>query len=101
MSSDHSVCLLYTDTSESTDSSSLYSITVVITAITFGMVVFSCLLLLAAICFCVIMLKKKALKQMCKVSKHEAAVSQEDQGPRYEEIPMQNYPIYHTLEPPA
>ena len=41
---------LYTNTSETTDSSSLYSITVVITAITFGMVVFSCVLLLAAIC---------------------------------------------------
>ena len=95
MSSDQSICLLYTDTSESTDSSSLYSITVVITAVTFGMAVFSCLLLLAAICFCVIMLRKKTLKQMC------TAVSQEDQGPRYEEIPMQNYPIYHTLEPPA
>ena len=65
------------------------------------MAVFSCVLLLAAICFCVIMLKK-ALKQKYKVSKHEAAVSQqEDQGPRYEEIPMQNYPIYYTLEPPA
>ena len=47
------------------------------------------------------MLKKKALKQKCNVSKHEAAVSQEDQGPQYEEIPMQNYPIYRTLEPPA
>ena len=27
-----------------------------------------------------------------------AAVSQpEEQGPHYEEIPMQNYPIYHTV----
>ena len=66
------------------------------------MVVFSCVLMLAAICFCVIMLRKKILKQKCKVSKHEAAVSQQEgQGPWYKEIPMQNYPIYHTLEPIA
>ena len=58
----HSVCLLYTDTSETTDSSPLYSITVVITAVTFGMAVFSCVLLLAAICYCVIMMRKKTLK---------------------------------------
>ena len=78
------------------------TITTVITALVFGVGAFSCVLLLASICFCVIMLRKKTLKQKCKVSKHEAAVSQqEDQGPQHEEIPMQNYPIYHTLEPPV
>ena len=64
--------------------------------------------MLAAICFCVIMLKKKTLKES-KISQHMAAVShQEEQlpqceevslkGPHCEEIPVQNYHIY-TLEP--
>ena len=98
----HSVCLLYADTSETTDSSPLYSSTVVITAVTFGMAVYSCVLLLAAICFCVIMMRKKTLKKKSGVSQHMAAVSQqEEQGPQYGEIPMQNYPFYHTLEPPV
>ena len=74
------------------------SITTVITALIFGVSAFSCILLLASICFCVIMLMKKTIKKESKGSQHMAAVSQpEEQGPRYEEIPMQNYPIYHTV----
>ena len=94
--------LFHTDTSESVDdkSSPFNSITTVITALIFGVGAFSCILLLAAICFCVIMLRKKTLKKESNVSQHMTAVSQqEEQGPCYEEVPMQNYPIYHTLEP--
>ena len=47
----------------------------VITAITHGVAV----LLLAAICFCVIMLRKKTIKWKCKASKHMAAVSQQEE----------------------
>ena len=72
----------------------LNSISTVITALISGVGGFSCILLLAAICYCVIMLSKKTLKKESKVSRHTAAVSkQEEQGPHYEEIPMQNYPI--------
>ena len=90
-------------------SSPLNSISTVITAITSGVVTFACILLLAAICFCVIMLRKRTLK---KKSKHKTNVSQqEEQGPHYEEIalqrphneeiPVQNNHVYHTLEPNA
>ena len=92
--------LFHTDTSESVDDEvrPFNSITTVITALIFGVGAFSCLLLLAAICFCVIMLRKKTIKKESKGSQHMAAVSQpEEQGPHYEDIPMQNYPIYHTL----
>ena len=93
--------LFHTDTSESVDDElrPLNSITTVITALIFGVGAFSCVLLLAAICFCVIMLRKKSLKKESQVSRHMAAVSKQDeQHPHYEEIPMQNYPIYHTIK---
>lgn len=54
------------------------------------MVVFSCGLLLAAVCYCVIMLTKSKHKKESKVSECVAPVSQqEDQRPHYEEIPLQ------------
>ena len=70
------------------------------------------MLLLAAICFCVIMLRKRILKKESKGLQHMTTVSkQEEQGPHYEEIALQhphyeeiqvqNYHIYHTLEPNA
>ena len=76
-----------------------------------GVGAFTCILLLAAICFC-IMLRKRTPKIESKVSPHVTAVSKpENQGPHYEEISlkvphyeeiqMQNYHIYYTLEPPA
>ena len=77
----------------------LNTISNVITALIFGVGAFSCVLLLVAICFCVIMLRKKTLKKESKVAQHMAAVcQQEEQRPHYEEIPMQNYPIYHTID---
>ena len=108
--------LFHTDTSESTESVDdessppLNNITTII--ISSGVGAFTCILLLAAICFCVIMLRKRTPKKESKVSQHMAVVcKQEEQGPRYEEIslkgphyeevPVQNYHIYHTLEPPA
>ena len=76
----------------------LNTISTVITALISGVGGFSCILLLAAICYCVIMMRKKTLRKESKVSQHKTAVSkEEEQGPHYEEIPMQNYPIYHTL----
>ena len=92
--------LFHTDTSESMGDElrPINTITTVITALVFGVGAFSCVLLLASICFCVIMLRKKAPKKESKGSEHMAAVSQpEEQHPHYEEIPMQNYPIYHTI----
>ena len=70
---------------------------------------FSCVLLLAAICYCVIMLTKSKHKKESKFSESVATGSQqEDQHPHYEEIslqglhneehPMQNYPHYYTVE---
>ena len=104
----------HTDTSEPTESvddesSPLNSITTII--ISSGVGVFTCILLLAAICFCV-MLRKMTPKKESKVSPDMTAVSkQEEQGPHYEEvslkvphyeeISMQNNHVYHTLEPPA
>ena len=93
--------LFHTDTSESVDDElhPLNTITTVITALVFGVGGFSCVLLLATICFCVITLRKKTLKKESKVSQYMAAASQQaEQRPHYEEIPMQNYPIYHTIE---
>ena len=94
--------LFHTDTLESMGDElrPTNSITTVITALIFGVGAFSCILLLASICFYVIMLRKKTLKNKSKVSQHNdmAAVSQpEQQHPHYEEISMQNYPIYHTV----
>ena len=81
------------------ESSPFNSITTVITALLSVVGGFSCILLLAAICFCVIMPKKKKThKKESQVSDHLATVSkQEEQGPRYEEVQMQNYPIYYTI----
>ena len=106
--------LFHTDTSESTESvddessSPLNSITTVITAVTSGVAAFTCILLLTAICFCVIMLRKRTLKKESKSLQHRSATvsKQEEQGPHYEEIALQcphyeeiqvqNYHIYHT-----
>ena len=93
------------------ESSPLNSITTVITAISSGVGVFTCILLLTGICFC-IMLRKRTLRKESKDSQHMTAVSkQEEQGPhyeevslkvpQYEEVSMQNNHVYHTLEPPA
>ena len=106
--------LFHTDTSQSTESIDessppLNSISTVITAVTSGVVA---ILLLAAICFCVIMLRKRTLKKESKGLQHRTTVSkQEEQGPHYEEIALQhphneeiqvqNYHVYHTLEPNA
>ena len=59
----------------------LNTITTVITAITFGVAAFTCIVLLAAICFCVITLRKRTLKK-------ESMTEQKEQGPHYEEIPL-------------
>ena len=91
------------------ESSPLNSITIII--ISSGVGAFTCILLLTGICFC-IMLRKRTPKKNSKVSPHMTAVSKpEDQGPLYEEISLkvphyeeirvQNYPIYYTLKPPA
>ena len=110
--------LFHTDTSESTESIDdesnppLNSINTVITAVTSGVAAFTCILLLTAICFCVIMLRKRTLKKESKGLQHRTTVSkQEGQGPHYEEIALQrphyeeiqvqNYHIYYTLEPDA
>ena len=70
------------------ESSPLNSITTVITAISSGVGAFTCILLLAAICICV-MLKKRTLKKESKGLQHMTAVSeQEEQGPRYEEVSL-------------
>ena len=108
--------LFHTDTSQSTESVAessppLNSISTVMTAVTSGVAAFACILLLAAICFCVIMLRKRTLKES-KVLQHRTTVSKrEEQGPHYEEIilqrphyeeiQVQNYHFYHTLEPNA
>ena len=108
--------LFHADTSQSTESVGessppLNNITV-ITAVTSGVAAIACILLLTAICFCVIMLRKRTLKKESKVLQHRTTVSeQEGQGPHYEEIalqrphyeeyPVQNYHVYHTLEPNA
>ena len=110
--------LFHTDTSQSTESVAessppLNIITTVITAITSGVAAFACILLLAAICFYVIMLRKRTLKKESKGLQHRSATvsQQEEQGPHYEEIalqhphneeiPVQNNHVYHTLEPNA
>ena len=114
--SDLILLLFHTDTSQSTESDDestppLNNITTVITAITSGVVAFACILLLTAICFCVIVLRKRTLKEG-KGLRHRTTVSkQEEQGPHYEEIALQhphyeeiqvqNYHVYHTLEPNA
>ena len=111
--------LLRTDTSESTESVDDESspITTVTIAIASGVGAFTCILLLTAISFC-IMLRKRTLKKESKVSQHMTAGSiQEEQEeislkglhyeeipvqrPHCEEVPVQNYHVYHTLEPPA
>ena len=80
----------HTDTSEPTDSRPTNTITTVITALTSGVAVFGCGLLLAAVCYCVIMVIKSKHKQESKVSECVTTVSQqEDQQPHYEEIPLQ------------
>ena len=104
----------HTDTSEPTESvddesSPLNSITTII--ISTGVGAFTCILLLAAICFC-IMLRKRTPRKESKDSQHMTAVSKpEEQGPRYEEVSLkvphheeilvQNNRVYHTLEPPV
>ena len=111
--------LFHTDTSESTESVDdesslpLNSISTVITAFTSGVTAFAYSVLLAAICFCVIVLRKRTLKKESKGLQHRSVTvsKQEEQGPcyeeialqcpHYEEIPVQNYHIYHTLEPNA
>ena len=110
--------LFHTDTSQLTESVDdessppLNSITTVITAVTSGVAAFACILLLAAICFCVIMLRKRTLKKESKGLQHMTTVSkQEEQVPPYEEIALQrphneeiqvqNYHVYHILEPNA
>ena len=104
--------LFHTDTSQSTESVDessppLNSISTVITAVTSGV---AAILLLAAICFCVIMLRKRTPKKESKGLQHSSATGsqQEEQGPHYEEIALQhphneeiqvqNYHVYHTLE---
>ena len=89
--------LFHTDTSQSTESVDessppLNSISTVITAVTSGVAV---ILLLAAICFCVIMLRKRTLKKESKSLQHRSATvsKQEEQGPQYEEIALQ----VHTM----
>ena len=72
----------HTDTSEPTDSRPIDTtgITTVITALTSGVAVFGCVLLLAAVCYCVIMVTKSKHKKENKVSECVAPVSlQEDQ----------------------
>ena len=110
--------LFHTDASQSTESVDdessppLNSINTVITAVTSGVAAFACILLLTAICFCVIMLRKRTLKKRKGLQHRSATVSnQEEQGPHYEEIALQhphneeiqvqNYHVYHTLEPNA
>ena len=109
--------LFHTDTSQSTESVDessppLNSINTVITAVTSGVAAFACILLLAAICFCVIMLRKRTLKKESKGLQHRTTVSKQEepgphyeeialQRPHYEEIEVQNYHAYHTLEPNA
>ena len=58
----------HTDTSEPTDSRPIHTITTVITALTSVVAVFGCGLLLAAVCYCVIMLAKSKHKKESKVS---------------------------------
>ena len=91
-------------------SSPLNSITTVITAVTSGVAAFTCILLLAGICFCVIMLRKRTPKKESKGLQHRSATGsqQEEQGPHYEEIALRRphyeeipVHIYHTLEPNA
>ena len=111
--------LFHTDTSQLTESVDdessppLNSISTVITAVTSGVAAFAYSVLLTAICFCVIVLRKRTLKKESKGLQHRSAnvSKQEEQGPcyeeialqrpHYEEIPVQNYHIYHTLEPNA
>ena len=112
--------LFHTDTSQSIPTESvddessppLNNVTTVITGVTSGVAAFACSVLLSAICFCVIMLRKRTLKKKSKGLQHRTTVSkQEEQGPHYEEIalqrphyeeiPVQNYHVYHTLEPNA
>ena len=49
------------------------------------------------------MLRKRTLKKESKgLQRRSATVSkQEEQRPHYEEIQVQNYHVYHTLEPNA
>ena len=106
--------LFHTDTSQSTESvvESSPPLNSITTAVTSGVAAFACILLITAICFCVIMLRKRTLKKESKVLQHRTTVSkQEGQGPHYEEIALQrphyeeiqvqNYHIYYTLEPDA
>ena len=71
------------------------------------MAVFGCVLLLAAVCYCVIMLAKSKHKKERKFQ--NAPISQQGdqqphyeeiplQGPHHEELPVQNYPHYYTVD---
>jgi len=67
-----------------------------ITAFTSGVITFSCGVLIAIFCNCIIIRRYMVVKKRKEneVSKHPAAVSpsylqQSDQSPQYEEIPMQ------------
>ena len=105
--------LFHTDTSQSTESVGessplLNSITTVITAVTSG--VAACILLLAAICFSIIMLRKRTPKKESKGLQNRSVTGSqlEEQGPHYEEIALRRphyeeipVHIYHTLEPNA
>ena len=76
-----------------------------ISALTSGVIAFSCGVLIAIFCNCIIIKRYMAVKK-CKeneVSKHPAAVSplyqqQSDQSPQYEEIPMQEHSQGHVVE---
>ena len=71
------------------------------------MAVFGCGLLVAAVCYCVIMLAKSKHKKESKVSECSRfstsgpTATQEEiplQGPHHEELPVQNYPHYYTVD---
>ena len=67
-----------------------------ITALTSGVVAFSCGFLFATLCKCVIIRRKNLLKMhnANQVSKHLDTVSQKrEQSPQYEEIPLRKPPL--------
>ena len=66
----------------------------VITALTSGVVAFSCGFLFATLYKCVIIRRKNLLKMHNAVSKHLDTVSQKsEQSPQYEEIPLRKPPL--------
>ena len=73
-----------------------------ISALTSGVIAFSCGVLIAVFCNVIIIRRQKEAKKR-EVSKHPAAVSplslqQSDQSPQYEEIPLQEPSPGHSVE---